>query len=359
MIAAIAAVATVLIAVLKGSPTRVGVAPASAVAIIARSVRNEAEEAYEPQPDRLAVRQTFDSTPTIDIEIRNSSTMPAFVSGVTAQIEAYAHVRLCFSQGSGGASIEPAPTVIMLPQYPLSSEGPAFSHLHYEVPGGQSLDIPVRFSVRAAGSTEFSLYRLRVGLSLHGTRTSLIAGDFILSAPAQVPVTDGFFPVDNSYFQQFRSAPFKGSWFDVSWCMRRNAAQVQALMTAPAGRASELEVLKRPVIASEWVEMEDRTPPRRAAERLLSGGFEAEEAVFAATLTHDHAFEDEIRIRAAAQVLKLARGQLADPASPGSQGELDTRLALSIDPTQAGFSLLSEFQRRAEAAVAKAEAPSQ
>jgi hypothetical protein len=352
VVSAVAAVAGDLDSGSSGTPSM----PARAVKVTAAYVRNEAEETYLPELGLRGV-QTLASTPTMDVEIHDSSSRPAQVREVRITVEGYAHVQLCFSQGAGGIFLEPPPHVIALPQYPKGAELHASSRLEVPVPAEGSADIPIRISTRRANTSEFSLYKIRAQLIIEGDHKPLQAGSFVVSAPARVPAADGYFPIDNSYFAQFvsRHAAFKSSWLQVYWCMRRNATLIEGLLKQGT-IAPEFAVLRHPVLASEWSHDRDRLPLRRAASTLLAEQ-EPELAAFVASLTRDAPFEATVRERAAQKLLQEAEKSLK-PESEPVLGELDARKAQALESTARGASVLAELERRVQAASAeRADSP--
>jgi hypothetical protein len=353
--AVIAAIATKPWTIFESAKSHAAVA-AGSVVISGSYVRNETEESYRSISPGLTAIQTLASTPTIDIEVHNkSTTTPTYVRAVSAHIEGYGRVQLCFSQGAGGVILEPAPSVIALHQYPLGSERDVPFHLHYEVAPEGNGDIPIRFSTRSVGESEYSLYRLHVWLWVLGDPKPLDGGRFVLSAPVRVPPEDGFFPIDNSYFSQFvsKTGDFQQSWLSVYWCMRKNTATVEELLDGTAKSTPELALLKHPVLASEWNRVRDRTPLPLAIKELLAQGASTT-AAFVANVDGDQQLEARTSTSAANQLVASAAKTLKTPGPP--VGELQVREALTLDPSvPGGTQLLAEYRRRAEVDAAKAE----
>jgi hypothetical protein len=354
--AVIAAIATKPWTIVEPAKSHTSPALTSSVVVRASYVQNESEESYPTATPGLTAIQTLASTPTIDVEVHNNSTTtPAYVRAASAHIERYGRVHLCFSQGGGGVILEPAPTVIALHQYPLGSERDVPFHLHYEVTPEGNRDIPIRFSTRSNYESGYSLYRLHVRLWVLGDPKPLDAGRFVLSAPVRVPPEDGFFPIDNSYFSQFvsKTGDFRQSWLSVYWCMRENTATVEELLDGSAKSAPELELLKHPILASEWNRVRNRTPLPLAVKELLAQGASTT-AAFVASANGDQQLEAQTRNSAAKQLVASAAKALKTPGPPVD--ELQVRQALTLDPSvPGGTQLLAEYERRTQVADAEAE----
>jgi hypothetical protein len=318
--------------------------PEGQLVITEAYVRNGAEESYTDQQGPL--RQSLSSSPTIDVLLHNGSRRHLLVERAKTTIESYGYVYLCFSQG-GGPLPEPPPHVTRLPVFPLQSEDVVETHLRDEIPPEESDSIPLLFDAPRPQFEGYGIYKLRVQLRVYGSKTPLNVGRFVLSMPSTLPSYDGYFPEDNDFFKQFISGPFKGAWLAVTWCLKRNLDSLQSVLSGAGIRSPELALLDRPVLASHWARLQDRTPPRRAALLLLRQR-QAALAVFAASRSGDLVFESLVRRRAATALLDTAEKQLT-ASQPTESGEQEVRMALEIEQTPRGRQLLMEFERRLSA----------
>jgi dsDNA-binding SOS-regulon protein len=313
---------------------------AGRVSVAEAFVRNGLEESHVEADARLV--QNRETAPTIEILLRNASRRDVLITAASVTIEAYAQIRLCFAQGGGDVPEAPAHTVI-LPAFPTSSERYGRVRLGEEVSPDSNLLIPIVFDSR---TRELGVYKLHLQLWLAGSPQPLNAGSFLLSTPGAIPPQDTYFPLDNSFFPQFLHGSFKDAWFEVTWCLRQNLAAMRLILAGGAARASQLEVLTHPLLASQWPAAQDHTPAAASALRLLHEKREPVTAVFAAQATGDPHFQSKIRTDAADLLLSSAEQDLRETQGAPLQAEQQIREALSLQSSSRATALLAAAKRR-------------
>jgi hypothetical protein len=286
--------------------------------------------------------QTLTSSPTVEATVFNKTSHRVLIEQVHVSIEAYATLRLCFSQG-GGPMPQPNPYTIRLAANPLPSERVVEAPLHEQI-GREEVDrIALRFGADISGAGGYALYLLHIQLHIYGEKKDLDLGRFALSAPGRIPTFSGYLPDENSYLEEFTSGSFKAAHLQTTWCFKHNLASLHQILDNSARRAPELALFDQPVLASQWGRLQDHLPPRPAAIRVLGEG-DSQDAVYAAEQTKDPGFEARIRRQASQQLLTQASKQLGSVDSV--YVEQRVREALAIWPSQRGRMLLREVQQR-------------
>jgi hypothetical protein len=317
--------------------------PEGKVAVTQEYVINAAEPA-EVVNEGAGV-QTLTSSPTVEATVFNKTADRVMIEQARVSIEAYATLRLCFTQG-GGPLPQPNPYVIHLAINPLSSERVVEAPMHEQI-GPEEVDrIALRFGADLSGAGGYALYLLHIQLQVYGEKKDLDLGRFALSAPGRIPTFSGYLPDQNSFLQEFTTGSFKSYHLQTTWCLKRNLASLHQILDNSARRAPELALFDQPVLASRWGQLQDHLPPRQAATRLLAedgGPEDAGDAVYAAEQTKDPGFESRIRKQASRQLLGWARKGLGtvEPAIVEQQ----VREALAMWSSERGRLLLREVQQ--------------
>jgi hypothetical protein len=317
--------------------------PEGAVVVTQEYVINAAEPA-EAINEGTGV-QTLTSSPTVEATVFNKTAHRVLIEQTRVSIEAYATLRLCFTQG-GGPMPQPNPYVIHLAINPLPSERVVEAPLHEQI-GPEEVDrIALRFGADLSGAGGYALYLMHIQLHVYGEKKDLDLGRFALSAPGRIPTLSGYLPDDNSFLQGFTTGPFKAAHLRTTWCLKHNLASLHQILDNSARRAPELALFDQPVLASEWGQLQDHLPPRQAATRLLeedSGPDDAGDAVYAAEQTKDPGFEGRIRKQASQQLLGWASKDLGT-VEPAVVEQL-VREALAMWSSERGRLLLMEVQQ--------------
>jgi len=325
------------------SATAHGKDPEGTVVVTQEYVINAAEPAEAINEGTGA--QTLTSSPTVEATVFNKTAHRVLIEQARVSIEAYATLRLCFSQG-GGPGPQPNPYVIHLATNPLPSERVVEAPMHEQV-GPEEVDrIALRFGADLSGAGGYALYLLHIQLHAYGEKKDLDLGRFALSAPGRIPTLAGYLPDDNSFLQGFTTGPFKAAHLEITWCLKRNLAALHQILDNSARRAPELALFDQPVLASQWRQLQDHLPPRQAATRLLeedSGPDDAGDAVYAAEQTKAPRFEALIRKQASQQLLGWASKELetVEPAVVEQQ----VREALAMWSSERGRLLLRQVQQ--------------
>jgi hypothetical protein len=265
--------------------------------------------------------QTFASTPTVDLTVLNRGDARALVTGAEIHVLASTELPVCYSQGGGDVPAS-APETIVLPFKPGAGEDVVFHDLHQQAGPDQADRFVFRFRPDPAGFGEDQLYALRVVLRVSGG-ASIDAGSFVLALPSMLDRWGDVLPEDQTFLEQAARQVAPAKRTAITWCYRRNVAEVRRL-TAMAGRRSpEVASLSRVVPAANWPAFASPVGPRDAALEIIDDDVSLiPEAVFAAQRTHDPAFVAEIRARGVQALLDDARKDLDD-----GQPELAVRRA--------------------------------
>jgi hypothetical protein len=286
--------------------------------------------------------QTLASSPTVEAMLLNRSRQRVLVTHASVTIEAYAAFNLCFSQG-GGPVPRPNPYVIALPVNPLPDERTIEVPIYEQLRPEDVDRIALRFSSDVSGLGGYGIYLLHIRLRVYGEPKVLDLGRFAISTPASLPTFAGYLPNENAFLQQFVSGSFKSARLSATWCFKRNLASLQQVLAPPSTRAPQLELFDQPALASRWPQLQDHLPPRQAATRLI-GEHQATDAVYAASQTGDAAFETRIRGQAAGQLFAAASSEVS--LSPPTFTEQEVLLALGMQPSERGRTLLREIRQR-------------
>ncbi len=166
------------------SATAHGKGPEGSVVVTQKYVINAAEPA-EAVNEGAGV-QTLTSSPTVEATVFNKTAHRVLIEQARVSIEAYATLRLCFTQG-GGPLPQPNPYVIHLAINPLPSERVVEAPMHEQI-GPEEVDrIALRFGADLAGAGGYALYLLHIQLHVYGEKKGLDLGRFALSAPGRIP----------------------------------------------------------------------------------------------------------------------------------------------------------------------------
>jgi hypothetical protein len=303
-------------------------------------VKNGAEESYVGP--KGGERQALSAAPTVELMLYNGTGRRVLVVGARVQIEAYGELSLCFSQG-GGPVPEPSPYTIHLHARPLPSERFVAANLHDQIPAGEPDRIGLRLASPDSGFEHYSLYRLKIQLVVHGSARPLDAGRFVVVMPSTLPSYGQYLPEDNATLQQFVTGPFKSSRLSTTWCFKRNLSQLQAVLSGPGERSSELGLLDHPVIANGWGRLQDHLSAHAAALALLHE--EPQLAAYAAAQSGHAQFAREIAVRAAARQLQRA-DELVAQSGPSTFAEQEVRASLLLHGSPQALRTLAELKRR-------------
>ncbi|THD75210.1 MAG: hypothetical protein E7812_17650 [Phenylobacterium sp.] len=291
-------------------------------------------------------RQTGSSTPTIELLLLNSTTARQLITAVLITVEGYARLETCFSQG-GGPIPEPYPYIIGLPAQPLPSERVLEAHLHDQIGPDEPDRLALRFATSGAGGLSSSIYKLHIALRATGATNPFDAGRFIVTTPGAILGIGSIIPVENTFLEQFVTGTFKSesSRLHVTWCMKRNLAALEAVLGGHGKRTPELALLDHSTLASRWAQLQDHTPARLAATRLLKMA-DPLNAAYAADQTADPAFQAQVKTLAAKELLARAGRELTGGGTPSVYGEGLVRSAIELEPSAGARAMLAEFQRR-------------
>lgn len=326
----------------SATPSVAKTVPEGTVSIAQAYVRNGREESYANSGAGLT--QTLASSPTVELVVDNRSAERVLITAARVKVERYAGLHLCFSQGAGPVPVA-NPKTIRLPAVPLASEKPVEQPLTNQVGPDESEGIPLRFNSQGGAYGDYGVYKINIQLLIYGKTTPLDAGSYLLSMPSELPRYGAYLPESNQFLAQFEHNPeFKPALFSVTWCMRKNLTDLAAILKGSDKRASALELMDNPYIASKWATIQDRTPARASATRLLAQK-EYQLAAFAAGLTGDQVFAKRIDTAAAEHLFLNAEHEL-NSGLPVVYGEAEVREALQVAPSQRGEALLTEVQRR-------------
>jgi hypothetical protein len=291
-------------------------------------------------------RQTVSSTPTIELLLLNGTAVRQLITAALITVEGYARLETCFSQG-GGPIPEPYPYVIGLPAQPLPSERALEAHLHDQIGPDEPDRLALRFATPGVSGLSSSIYRLHIGLRTTGTTKPFDAGRFIVTTPGAILDFGSIIPVENTFLEQFVTGDFKSesSRLHVTWCMKRNLAALEAILGGRGRRTPELALLDHSTLASRWTQLQDHTPARLAATRLLKMA-DPLNAAYAAEQTADPTFQAQVKTLAAKELLARAGRELTGGGTPSVYGEALVRSAIELKPSEGARAMLAEFQRR-------------
>jgi hypothetical protein len=318
--------------------------------LLARAFVINPREASYLDANQRAV-QTLSSSPTIEALLQNETSDTVLLLSARVTIESYGDLAVCYLQG-GGELPSANPLPIHLPAFPNSAERTITEHLHEQIPPGRSDRVVLRF---AGSHIRYGLYRLHVELLTQRTGQGVSLGEFLLSTPDAFPRYGTYLPEDNARLNEMtRPANLASKVGRVSvlastWCFRRNLSVVHQLVRAGAQHSPEIEGLEQPVLASRWSSVQDRRPARAAASILARNATNdesyAEDAVFAASETHDESFERQLRRTVGAGLIGTLKSLLREGAISPYTVDL-ARLAVSIEPSPEASQLLWQVKRR-------------
>jgi hypothetical protein len=283
---------------------------------------------------------TPESEPAVTATVRNHGEGTAWIDEARITVLDGARVSTCFTQGGGPDVPHSKPYRVTMPEFPNGEKRVIRRPLHVAVQPGHGARPLLKFQKRSISTTD--LYAIDVTYVVDPGEEILDAGRFVIGVPGP-PDRGGFvLPEDEIALtsEEFRQGT-AGVLPTTSWCLRHNLASVRRLTADPGLRSAEIAALSHVRPAPAWSEVIDHEPPREAVETLLaSESLDAPiYAVEAAAETGDKAYEDEVRRRAVATLLKLGKEDLSES---GSVSVSVAERALSLERTDAGSQLLTE-----------------
>jgi hypothetical protein len=283
---------------------------------------------------------TPETEPALTATVRNRGEDTAWIDEARITVLDGTRVSTCFTQGGGPDVPHSKPYRVTMPEFPNAEKRIIRRPLHVEVQPGHGARPLLKFQKRFTSTTD--LYAIDVSYVIDPGEEILDAGRFVIGVPGP-PDRGGYvLPEDETALtaEEFRQGS-GGVSPTTSWCLRHNLAGVRRLAAYPGLRSVEIAALSHVRPAPAWSEVIDHESPREAVETLLaSEGPDAPlYAVEAAAATGDKAYEERVRKRAVATLLKLGEEDLSDLGSV-SVGAAER--ALSLERTNAGSELLTE-----------------
>jgi hypothetical protein len=253
-------------------------------------------------------QQTRDSTPQLDITVRNTGAKPVLLTKAQIEVVDSARLTVCEFQTGGEVALA-GDYAIELPPVPAPEERVVVQPLHQEVPAGGVDRFKLWFRAPRSGEDQ-QVYALRVALTTDERGGTVSVGDFILGVPESViaagagrvlPVAPSF-EGDPSYRYRLQS----------TWCYRRNMAELQRVLGHDGQRSGAIAALADLQPAESWPAFTDDRPAAAAVEPLLRSpvGPGPLLAVFAAERAGTPELIAETRRRAAAAMLAEAEHAL-------------------------------------------------
>jgi hypothetical protein len=284
--------------------------------------------------------QTPETEPTVTATVRNHGKDTAWIDEARITVLDGTRVSVCFSQGGGPDVPHSKPYRVTMPEFPNAEKRVIRRPLHVEVQPDHGARPLLKFQKRFTSTTD--LYAIDVSYVVDPGEEILDAGRFVIGVPGP-PDRGGYvLPEDQAALtdEEVRQA-VRTTLPVVSWCLRHNFDGVRRLAADPGRRSAEIAALSHMRLAPAWNEFADPESPREAVETLLaSEGFDSPMyAVEAAAETGDTAYEEQVRKRAVAILLKRGQEDLGKAASI-SVG--DAERALSLERSEAGADLLAE-----------------
>lgn len=320
---------------------------------------SEANVANGPQfSTRIGDRfvQTAESTPAIDLTVRNTGEDPVLLTEARVTIEDSARLPNCILGGGGEVPVSP-PYTVFLPILPRPEERIRHRRLHEEVPA-QGLDrFVLQFGLPPDGENDH-LYAMHLELLADRPQQTIDAGRFLLGVPDSPSRGGGILPEDNRTLALLRS-PYQRRYRLTSvWCMRRNLAELHRLLRTPGKRSPEVRALARLQLASEWPSYKVKRTPRESVAPLLRAVNSEGPvlAVFAAKQTGDQRLLEATAKRAAALEVEQARKEIGYEYLSGAAVPL--RQALALAPSPSAQSLWERVEARVRAEEKEDEGPS-
>jgi len=297
--------------------------------------------------------QTDASTPQIDITVRNPGKESALLTQARITVEDSDRLAIC-EYSSGDIVPSSKDYALALPVLPMPKERVVVRPLHQEVQPGGVDRFRLLFKVEDPGFDNY-LFAVRVELVTDRTHERVEVGRFVLGLPAPSRGESPILPAGSALFQPgVRESERLAS----TWCMRRNLAAVQRIMSEPGKRSPAMSELLPFQAADWWKAFADPRSPRAAVEPLLRSpvGEGPVLAVFAAEETGDKQLVEEIRTEAARLMLQLAKEKLASPYNQmAGSATIPARQSFSLSPSQEALRALREAEARQAAADAEAE----
>jgi hypothetical protein len=289
---------------------------------------------------------TPETEPAVTATVRNRGKATAWIDEARITVLDGTRVPTCFTQGGGPDVPHSKPYRVTMPEFPNAEKRVIRRPLHVAVQPGHGARPLLKFQKRSIAATD--LYAINVSYVVDPGEEILDAGRFVIGVPGP-PDRGGYvLPEDETALtaEEFREGS-EGSP-TTSWCLRHNLEGVRRLAAEPGRRSVEVAALSHVRPAPAWSEVIDRESPREAVETLLSseGPDAPMYAVEAAAATGDKTYEEKVRKRAVATLLKLGNEDLSDSGSI-SVGAAER--ALSLERSSAGSELLTEAKVAATA----------
>jgi hypothetical protein len=274
--------------------------------------------------------QSAESTPAIDVTVRNTGDEPVLMTEARVTIEDSARLPSCLYGGGGQVPASP-PYVVFLPLLPRPEEEVRRRRLHEEVPAKGLDRLLLQFGIPADSQNDH-LYALHLELLADRPSQTIDVGRFLLGVPQSPSRTGAILPEDNRTLETL-SMPYQHRFRRMSvWCMRRNLAELQRLLRVPGKRAPEVAALSRLRLASKWRSFAGKWGAEESIEPLLHQTNIGEGpvlAAYAASTTGDRELYHATRVRAAELEIEQSRKQAY--YLPGAA--LLARQALELDPS--------------------------
>jgi hypothetical protein len=298
-----------------------------------------------------ALTQTDESSPQLDITVRNSGKEPALLTQARITIEDSARLAVC-EYNSGDAVVSGKDYAVELPVLPTPRERVVHRPLHQEIDPGDIDRFRILFRVSDPGQESF-LYAVKVELIADGG-APVEAGRFVLGLPAPIVENPRILPEGKDI-----PSVYPDQRLGSTWCLRRNLAGLERLLSQPGKRSQAVAANLPFSYAGWWEDFSDDRPPRAAVEPLLSSPVPEAPALaaFAAEQTGDPQLVEETRQRAANLLLDQAEEALESPYPYVRAGAtLPVRQSIALSPSPRAWQLLSEAETQAAIADAEAEA---
>jgi hypothetical protein len=295
--------------------------------------------------------QTDESSPQIDITVRNSGKEPALLTQARITIEDSARLAVC-EYNSGDVVASGKDYAVALPVLPTPREDVVYRPLHQEVEPGAADRFRILFRVSDPGQESF-LYAVRVELIAEGGEP-VEAGRFVLGLPAPIVQNPRILPEGKDI-----PSVYPDQRLGSTWCLRRNLAGLERLLSQPGKRSPAVAASLPFRYAGWWEDFSDDRPPQAAVEPLLSSPVPEAPALaaFAAEQTGDPQLVEETRQRAAQLLLDQAEESLASPYPyVRSSATLPVRQSIALSPSPRAWQLLREAETQAAIADAASEA---
>jgi hypothetical protein len=301
-----------------------------------------------------ALRQTRDTTPQLDITVRNRGEEPVLLTKARIEIEDSAKLTVCEFQTGGEVPLA-GEYAVELPTVPLPAERVVVKPLHQEVPAGGTDRVKLWFRVPRIGETQM-VYALRVSLETDEPGEELEVGSFVLGVPDPIiaaasgrllPVAPSF-NGDLDYTYRLQSA----------WCYRHNLGELRRVIGRQGRRSREMAALSDLRVSPLWAAYAEGPPPAAAVEQLLDsssvlGPFPVL-AVFAAERSGDPSLVAQTRKRAAAVLTEGVEHAIDLGYAWAIRGAIeDLHQSLIWSPTVEARELLELAEARLPAAEAQ------